>query len=149
MHAIKEVIEQLKTTFQQPVEPLPNLTDIPQLINPEDSLVVLRIKNGYRVEDLLKQQTFTISKVGNFVYCSCPDGKTLPHCFHKRAVHREAMLMKKMRIDECEKRRIAAGLSSYIRTLKKIVSGYEITGDVKNSNYWLHKGKYLACKHIL
>jgi len=153
METIKSVIETLKEKypyFQQPVlEPIPNLPEPSTTLNPEDTLFVIRIKNGYRIEDVLKQQTFTVTKVNGFVYCTCPEGKTLSHCCHKRAVIKEARLIKKMRIDECQKRSIAAGISSYSRTLERILAVYERAGDVNNSAYWLNRGKYLACKHML
>lgn len=146
MELLSQVIEQLKEKFQPKPEVEPVL---PDFINPEDSLIVIRIKGGYKVESLQERKSYVVSKVDSKVYCSCEHGQEEKHCTHKIAVWKEALMMKKMRIDECEKRRIAAGLSSYIRTLKKILAACEQRGDTQSCTYWFHKGKLLSCKHIL
>ncbi len=151
MEAIATIIDQIKEKFQQPQKPEVEPDKISGFINREDALAVRKIKGGYIVEDLHSRKDFTVTKILSTgqVFCSCDIGKTLPHCPHKIAVWKEAKLMKKLKLEECQKRRALAGISSYIRTVQKIIAAYEQKGDVRNSNYWFFKGKLAACKHNL
>lgn len=147
MHAIKEVIEQLKTTFIQPTEPIPTTPDIPEFVKPEDTLVVRKVKDHYLVENLSANLCFTVSKINGIVYCSCDKGKEEKHCLHKIAVWKEAKKLKKMRVDECIKRRIGASMSAYIFRLRQIVADFERRGDTKNCTYWYYRGQLQAYRH--
>jgi len=147
MHAIKEVIEQLKTTFIQPVEPIPNAPDIPAYISPDDTIVVRKVKNHYLVENLNANLCFTVSKINGTVYCSCDKGKEEEHCPHKIAVWKEAQKLKRLRADECIKRKIGASMSAYIFRLRQIVSDFERRRDTNNSTYWFYRGQLQAYRH--
>jgi len=151
MEAIATIIDQLKEKFQQPQKPEVEPDILPGFINQEDALAVRKIKGGYIVEDLHFKKDYTVTKlpITGEVLCSCDNGKSSPHCKHKVAVWQEAQLMKKLKLEECQKRRALAGISSYIRTVQKIIATYEQKGDVRNSNYWFFKGKLAACKHNL
>jgi len=151
MQSIATVIEKLKTTFvPQYIEPIPNAPDLPLDINPEDALVVIKTGNCYRVDDLKGKQTFVVSKAADgVVYCSCPEGKEKEHCIHKLQVIKEAKKLKKLRADECTKRRIAANMSSYIHRLRQIVSAYERSGDTQNYTYAHYRGKLSGLKLVL
>ncbi|MEQ8191934.1 MAG: hypothetical protein ABRQ39_28475 [Candidatus Eremiobacterota bacterium] len=147
MQAIKEIIDQLKTTFIQPVEPIPNAPDLPVCINPDDTLVVRKVKNHYLVENLSANLCFTVSKINATVYCSCEQGKDEKHCLHKIAVWKEAQKLKKMRADECIKRKIGASMSAYIFRIRQIVADFERRGDTKNCTYWYYRGQLQAYRH--
>ncbi len=151
MQAIKEIIDQLKTTFIQPVEPIPNAPDLPEHLNlsVENTLVVIKIKNAYRVDNLQESKSYVVSKVGKTVYCSCDRGKDPVHCEHKIEVWKEAKRLQKLRADESTKKRIAANMSSYIHRLRQIVSSYERSGDTQNSTYSYYKGKLSGLKLVL
>lgn len=151
MQSIATVIEKLKTTFiPQYIEPIPNAPDLPaDIINNEESLVVIRTKKGYRVEDLLNKESFTVCKVNNTVYCSCPVGKSKEHCRHKLEVIKEAKRLKRMRADESAKHRIGANMSMYIARIRQIVKDYERRGDTRNSSYNYYKGKLSGLKLVL
>lgn len=151
MQSIATVIEKLKTTFvPQYIEPIPNATDLPLDINPEDAFVVTKVGRAYRVDDLKGKQTFVVSKAADgIVYCSCPNGKEESHCPHKLQVIKEAKRLKRMRADESAKRRIAANMSMYIHRLRQIVTKYERSGDTNNYTYAHYKGKLSGLKLVL
>ena len=153
METIKSVIEKLshkQPWLQQYIEPIPNLPDHSVPIElPEKLLVVTKVKNAYRVDNLKESKSYVVSKVGKTVYCSCDRGKETVHCEHKLEVWKEAKRLQKLRVDECIKRKIAANMSSYIHRLRQIVSAYERSGDTQNSTYSYYKGKLSGLKLVL
>jgi len=149
MHLISDVIEQLKERYIQPQPPPPE-PELTEFINPSDALVVVKVGRCYKVDDLKGKQTFVVSKAADgIVYCSCPEGKEKEHCLHKLQVIKEAKKLKKLRADECTKRRIAANMSSYIHRLRQIVSAYERSGDTQNYTYAHYRGKLSGLKLVL
>jgi len=149
MNSIAQVIEQLRSTFIQPTEPIPSEPVLPeQFLSDDDALVVTKVGHAYRIEDLKAKKSFTVSKAADgMVYCSCGQGKEQQKCLHKLEVIKEAKKLKKMRVDECIKRKIGANMSAYISILRQIVARYERNGDTKNCTYWYYRGQLQAYKH--
>lgn len=150
MQSLKEVIQTLQERyqhFQQPVpEPIPNL---PDYIQTEDVLVVIKTGRVYKIENLKDKQCYIVSKINGVILCSCDNGKEEKACQHKRAVLEEYRKFKRLRADESAKRRIGANMSAYIYRLNQIVKDFERRNDVRNSSYNYYRGKLSGLKLVL